>query len=431
MPGGAGLIIGTGAELIAVATIGNLPKIAGLTPQTLNDSILNQRVDGLVNYITIGNSYTTALGYAETFRTKGGFISEGLAPDTLVLGRGAYSGTLANGLRNTVIGTTATTGNTAVNNVVIGYGANAAGQSDCVIVGNSASVNLCGGVVIGSGAYGGGNAGGSNVVAIGQSAVGWCNGGGNSLAVGNLASARDGDTLIGWNTKSVAGFGATSGNTVVGSGAHAIVAAAATTVMGFGSFCDFVNGTVIGGQSSSLTPLAVIVGHGSTTSVTGTKAIVIGQAATSTHDQAIVIGHGAASIGANTMTVGGTNLDVRTVVIGKGNTTVSPAARMVRWTNASGLDNIAGNVTWQAPLSTGAAAPANHVFTVGVAHGSDAVLQTADIAMQLDGSVAAGDTRMLLYTADTGTVQRVKTITNAAIDTLTGIAGSRLLYVPV
>jgi len=47
-----------------------------------------------------------------------------------------------------------------------------------------------------------------------------------------------------------------------------------------------------------------------------------------------------------------------------------------------------------------------------------------------DQSAAAGDSRMLLYTVDTGTMQRVQTITNAAILTLLGLGAGRLLYVP-
>lgn len=78
-------------------------------------------------------------------------------------------------------------------------------------------------------------------------------------------------------------------------------------------------------------------------------------------------------------------------------TAVSPAAVGWGFTNASGTDNAAGNVTITAPLSTGAATPASIIFNVGVAHGSDAVLQTATTAatltatsMTLPGALAIG-----------------------------------------
>lgn len=49
--------------------------------------------------------------------------------------------------------------------------------------------------------------------------------------------------------------------------------------------------------------------------------------------------------------------------------------------------------------------------------------------VQVDGTSVATNTRMLLYTVDTGSVQRVKTITNAAVLTLLGMGAGRLLYV--
>lgn len=51
-------------------------------------------------------------------------------------------------------------------------------------------------------------------------------------------------------------------------------------------------------------------------------------------------------------------------------------------------------------------------------------------AAATDQDATATNTRLLLYTVDTGTVQRVKTITNASILTLLGLGAGRLLYVP-
>lgn len=77
---------------------------------------------------------------------------------------------------------------------------------------------------------------------------------------------------------------------------------------------------------------------------------------------------------------------VTTIVQGTGDTAVTPAAKTYRFTNGSGVDNAAGNATIIAPLSTGAATPARLVFAVGVAHGSDAVLQTATTTLTLAGT---------------------------------------------
>jgi hypothetical protein len=87
--------------------------------------------------------------------------------------------------------------------------------------------------------------------------------------------------------------------------------------------------------------------------------------------------------------IGGANSAINIVLIGSGLTQVTPVAKLFRWTDASGADNTAGDVTWQAPLSTGAAGSAKHVFTVGQPHVSDAIGQTPIAALTL-GATSAG-----------------------------------------
>ncbi len=395
MPGGAGIIIANGAELIAPSTIGNIPKVAGITPPTLNDSILSQRADGAVQYITVGASYTSALGYAETFRTKGGIISEGLGLDTVVLGRGASAGGVGN-QRGVAIGTQATTG-AANQTVVIGYQANGGGQ-ECVVVGSSANTTLAAGVVIGSAAVGSGNGGGAAIVVIGNGTSARCNNSGNSTAIGNAAVAREGDTVIGHGASSNAVVGVfTNSNVVIGAFAHANISLAASVVIGAGAVADVVN------------------------------AVAIGASTTAAHAGATVIGYGTSSISSFSLTIGAALSDVRTVLLGRGDTAATPAARLFRWTNASGVDNAAGHVTWRAPLSTGAAAPAKHIFEVGAAHGSDGVLQTPFTILELDGvagvkiganlDIGAGK---FAVTAATGAVA---TVGNVALNAAGGLGG--------
>ncbi len=402
MPGGAGIIIANGAELIAVTTIGNIPKVAGITPPTLNDSILSQRADGVVQYITVGASYTSALGYAETFRTKGGIISEGLGLDTVVLGRGAAAGGVGN-QRSVAIGTQATTG-AANQAVVIGYQANGGGQ-ECVVVGSSANTTLAAGVVIGSAAVGSGNGGGAAVVAIGNGTSARCNNSGNSTAIGNAAVAREGDTVIGHGASSNAVVGVfTNSNVVIGAFAHANISLAASVVIGAGAVADVVN------------------------------AVAIGASTTAAHAGATVIGYGTSSISSFSLTIGAALSDVRTVLLGRGDTAATPAARLFRWTNASGVDNAAGHVTWRAPLSTGAAAPAKHIFEVGAAHGSDGVLQTPFTILELDGvagvkiganlDIGAGK---FAVTAATGAVAITGTGTDAITATSSGAVNTFIL----
>ena len=57
---------------------------------------------------------------------------------------------------------------------------------------------------------------------------------------------------------------------------------------------------------------------------------------------------------------------VTTLVMGNGDTAATPAAKTVRFTNGSGVDNAAGALTIIAPRSTGAATPADLIFQTGV-----------------------------------------------------------------
>jgi hypothetical protein len=106
-----------------------------------------------------------------------------------------------------------------------------------------------------------------------------------------------------------------------------------------------------------------------------------------------------------TLYMGQPSYPVTTLVIGNGATAVTPAAKQISFTNASGVDNAAGNATIQAPLSTGAATPAQLLFSVGALAASGASVQTATTVLRLGanpntGAGKTGQTHFLMNGAD-------------------------------
>lgn len=88
--------------------------------------------------------------------------------------------------------------------------------------------------------------------------------------------------------------------------------------------------------------------------------------------------------------MGTTGSPVTTLVMGNGDTAVTPAAKVIRFTNASGANNAAANATIQAPLSTGNATPGALVLSVGIqVAGSSSTLQTAVTALSITSTTAA------------------------------------------
>jgi hypothetical protein len=445
MPGGTGIIIGAGAELIAVSTIGNIPKIAGLTPPTLNDSVLSQRVDGAVNYITVAGSYITALGYTETVRTKGGIISEGLGTGGVRIGQGADLGAVGK-VDAIAIGRAASATNDR--SIAIGVSANTSGQSEVIVIGSNAALLNVLGLVMGTGAYGQGNAGGSYIMSIGVNANVLCNSGGNSTAVGNFAVARQEDTVIGHTASSNVSTAFSNSAVVIGFAAHANKAQSINVVIGASAFSDKAHCTVVGGGAQTLSDDSIMLGYGTVGNAASTKSIVVGNSAVSNHASCIILGHSAISLVPNLMVIGGVNSAINVVLIGSGNTQVTPLAKLLRWTDASGADDPAGDVTWQAPLSVGAGVGAKHVFTVGQPHASDAVLQTPIPVLTLNATSAGGRVNVggeMLYTAVSSPAQivanqnnyatagyaRLRLNTDAA-RSITGMAGGvdgRILYI--
>jgi hypothetical protein len=441
-------IVGGGATLVSVSTVGHIPKVATLVPQTLNDSILEQASDGPVQYIRVGAT-AVQLGLQETFRTADGIISQQAGVnDSLKLGAGAVIGAGATGA--IALGNAVSVG--GVGGVVIGNGANGAGKG--VVIGNaavdlnppasdgavvigtfaSASALVAGSIIIGhnasatntgdrivigrsatSGANGlqsgiaiGGSAqaiavapggGGSNAIAIGAGANARAAPSGDSLAIGDAASA--------FNVSIAIGAFATTRD--VGSGTEGNIAIGRSAVGGnvAGNIRNVVIGSNGGAKSGSNN---VCLGHQAV--VTGSDNVLIGSrtaflAAGFTGSSCIIIGAGGSLAGAapgnNHAMIGQSNTIINTVVIGEGDTVVSPAARNVRFTNASGNNNPAAGASLDAPRSTGNANAASLTLRIGEqVAGSSNVLQTLVNALVLSHSVTGGHRATFLGRVDTG-----------------------------
>ncbi len=383
MPGAPrSIVIGGGIQPGTPFTLNQLLRITNVTPPTASDSVARQGTDGAVGYLTVGTAYTASPGASEQFRLKSGMISEGLGTDTLVIGRGASAGNAGN-LRGIAIGTGASTGN-GNDSVVVGYNTSSNGQSSAVVIGSTASLSSASGDVIGYGAIGSGNAGGAVVMAIGQlsNAQASSAGGQDSMAIGWFSAARAYDTVVGHgatsNVQSVFG----NKNTVIGRQAHANKAQGQSTAIGADATANVLNGIAIGQAAVAGADTVIAIGQAGGTTAAGTKSITIGTAAVSQHDQNILIGHGAVSIGTGHLVLGGTNLEVVTVLIGKGDAVASPSARVIRFTNASGADNAAGSLTIIPPRSTGNnAAESTLVIQRAVLGASSSTVQTLNDAL--------------------------------------------------
>jgi hypothetical protein len=364
------IVAGGGVSTGTPFTLNALAYVSATSPPTIVTFAAQRLLDGAVPYLAIANSAgvypVVAGGATETLRVNGGAIILGSAADTVQIGRAA----VANTTQAVVIGATATNAGNA--GVVIGFGA---------------AFSLAGGVAIGVNAAVSGNAGGATGIAIGgaASAVNSSAGAGDSLAIGTNAVARTNDVVVGGNASSSVQNVLGNNNTVVGNGATANIGQGASTVIGALSTGNFVNVTICGQGSVAGVGNGTIVGQASSTTAAGTQSVIVGRASIVQAAQNIILGNGLTSALANTGWFGAPSTDIQTLVIGAGDTIASPAARTIRFTNASGVDNAAGNLTIIAPRSTGAATVASIIFQTGVVGGSGAAVQTATTQLTISG----------------------------------------------
>lgn len=392
MAGVEAIVVGGGIESGSPFALGQLVYISNVNPPQLTSYPPKRVLDGAVVVTSVPNNsgtYNAITGATETLRVQGGMIVSGSGTDTVQIGRGATA--------------------TANQSTVIGTGAKDNSQVG-VVVGTNAAMSAAAGVVIGNGAALSGNAGSASGIAIGTGAIAAnsSSGGGDSLAIGNGAVASQGDTVIGFNATSSTQNVLGNGNVVIGSQANVNVGQGASTAVGASSGIAAKAGVAIGQGATIGTGINnVVIGQVAKVNGAAADCIVIGQNSVLSSSQSIAIGVGAVDLGANVCQLGAPTTDIRTFVLGAGDTIAAPAARTLRFTNGLGANNAAGNVTIIAPLSTGNAAPGTVIIQVGRLAGSSSTLQTATtmltigdnklgffaaapVAQQVSGGTAAG-----------------------------------------
>lgn len=264
----------------------------------------------------------------ETIRWQGGFVSDtGVGHDNFIAGRGAAAQPQANA-RNTVVGTVSKSngGANSIGNTIVGYG------------------NDLSGVDVGS------------VTIVGSS---------NIFNAGFPAST----TVVGasnqWNN-AFSGPGVGTGSSWQGAGVG----------VGNQQSISGVNNWVAVGRAVQITE------QGQT--VVGDNAR--GQA---THLNSIVLGRNALSVAANSFVAGAQNVQISTVLFGAGDAQVGGQSVIHRHTNASGVDDAAGNINFRGGLNTGAtlgSAGGRLRFQVGIVAASSAVVQTPQAVFQIQPS---------------------------------------------
>lgn len=369
------IVVGGGIQSGSPFALNHLVYVTNVNPPQLESLAAQYVKDGSVFALSVADStgtYPSVSGATETLRVQGGIIVSGSGTDTVQIGRAAS----ATANLSTVIGTQATDGGQV--GVVIGY---------------TASFSACAGVCIGNGASCTGNAGGSTAVVIGTSASANVLAAGTAVVIGDQAVGRTSDVVIGYQASSSASNAFGASNVVIGTQASANIAQGTCVVVGTASHANVTLAVVIGGGSSVAITKGIVVGEGSSISSGGAGSIVIGQGSSVTAAANVILGNGVASGTPNICWLGGPSTKLIYIIFGEGDTVVSPAGRLWRFTNGSGTDNAAGDFTLVAPISTGAGTPARIIFQVGHVAASSATLQTATTVLTIgDGivTVASG-----------------------------------------
>lgn len=281
---------------------------------------------------------------------------------------GAYAlYSVSSGLNNMGIGTNAGSNlSTANNNVAVGYGALQYTTTDAQIaIGMEA---LRGNVTPGN------NTGTFNV-AIGFQAMRVNDAGSENVAIGYQALPLN-----------------TSGSRCVGIGTGALAAHLSGT-----------DNTALGWQAGALM-------------TSGSGNVFLGAGAGDNTDPTAT----------GRMVVGSDLAYVGDIYFGNGEVNASTGGVVIHVTGGLGTDKDGGNLYIAGGIATGSGTPGFLAFQTSIPAGSSATPQTLETRMQLDdGGAVAGNTSLLLWDVDHGTLQRV---TVGAADS--GGTGFRLLRIP-
>jgi len=374
------IIVGGGVGAVAPFTTGTIPLVSSSDPPALSDSIIVQQS---VTEIIIGTDPDATA--TEKLRLSGGAMIAaafgGVAiAGTVAIGKGAGVST-ANKTGNICIGLTAVVSHASaacIRNVVIG---------DLAVISSSGSNQS---VCIGAGA------------SITGAASGICIGGGAIISAG-------------------AGI-------AIGTGAS--TSQNATVAIGASADASQPNSTAIGEASQAGGNPSTALGSGCAIAASGNGGVAVGLSnSIGAHAGCLLIGRGLTSIAANHCMIGSTTSaqDYRTFVLGGGDTLGSAvAARTIRFTNASGANITAGDVTFIAPRATGNVAGGSFVFQTGAVGVSGSTLQVATTQFTiLTSAGGAGVPNLRIDNVTTGAGAGAGTITNAPT------AGNPTFWLPI
>lgn len=363
------LIVGGGIAPGTPATAGNIPQFAGGPPvDLLLDSILRE-VTGPPAAIIVGAT-DPASAATETFRTQGGFVSQGGGAGSLILGLGASS--QANNRNAIVIGAAITaTGDVTANNqsIYIGVGTTAiedANNRNRVVIGHGITVPNVASLS-------------NDMVLVGNRITGL--GAGMAYAatcaIGNAVNFNNqtvtSAVLIGAGVTAIA----PSAVNAVAVGADATVSQSGTAI---GQSADALGGgsVAIGASANAGAQNNIAIGQLATCTSTSYQ-ICIGASASCTAASTIAIGRGAAANVAGMVVFGSDNANAQYTNFWLGG--VTSTTLDVSWNvrGPSGVPNTpAGNLTVNGPRGTGNVTTGGSIiFTTGLTAASGSTTQTA------------------------------------------------------
>lgn len=196
------------------------------------------------------------------------------------------------------------------------------------------------------------------------------------------------------------------------------------TAVGLSASCASQYGVAIGAQSSATTAYGGIA-IGDSARATADRTHAIGRASVASHTYTICIGSYTASTASNQFIVGSSDCPIYDVYVGIGVVNSVPVSVTYNGTGGSGTDIAGGDINIAGGKGTGSAAGGVVNLQTAISATSGTSLNSLETGVSVDGSNTAGETRMLLYDVDAGSLVRVSV---GAADS--GGTGYKVLRVP-
>lgn len=398
------IIVGGGINAGSPFTANGIPYVVQADPPFIATTDFLSVVATGTNRGVIVSTSGDPLVSANRLRVKGGIVSEHTSyTTTTVLGQAhTVSGLYANGF--VLVGPTIT--------LTSPSGAN---NSPPVIIG--ANVSLVGTA----------NTGGDGCVVVGSNFAGSGAGMKNSTYIGNDITDGIGTSCVLIGQSALNGTGQFS--IVIGAGAQANGSGSSCIVIGRSATkaSGVASTTIVGDSATAGAGASNGVAIGASSSVGAASCTVVGETSTATHAHNVLLGSGLASFQANTAIIGENRFStvLNTVVLGSIDASPNMGNLTLRLSNQSGTNKAAPQLTIQTGLGTGTGALSQISFNTSVVAAAGTTLQTAQERMRLDGTVVAGNTALMIWDVDNGTLERV---TVGAADS--GGVGFKLLRIP-